>query len=374
MSSENTASERMEIENSQDVNDTQPTEVISPAEVHEASGNIGDVISPGTPNTLIEDKDNDSVILESHVETKTIPEINIASSEEDVSATKTIGGGKAKSARRKLLNAEEESKFRCYRERKLRVLIDKCRKKKIVFEQHYIDLSVQFAANPDNLSMAQLEAMRAECMEALDTDDDSSDDNSGPPVSKKARKGLLAPSKPELDPVNPYNQAWQSKVHFNYATQQMGQPPCHVPSVQSSGFRFGSPMPPILSPQQQYGYGVPTQARDFSFSAQQQSIGGSARYGAGYSGQNVGRSSRQCQYPQKSTPTIPTGPPETYVKDGRIHFVKKPPKPDLPANVSSGSLVMPTPPMTPVSDNSAFSSNEYINMPSDLMSQVTNTK
>ena len=79
--------------------------------------------------------------------------------------------------------------------------------------------------------MAQLESMRFECMEALDMDDDSSDDNSKPPAPKKARKGLLAPSKHELDPVNPYNQAWQSKHHFNYTTQHMGQPHCHVPGV-----------------------------------------------------------------------------------------------------------------------------------------------
>ena len=57
----------MEIENSQDINDNPP------AEVHEASGNIGDEISPGTLDTVIKDKDTDSVILESHVEKKNNP-------------------------------------------------------------------------------------------------------------------------------------------------------------------------------------------------------------------------------------------------------------------------------------------------------------
>ena len=158
------------------------------------------------------DIDNQSVICEPPVN-KTIPEIIIATNGKESSSSKHAKRKKNKNNgnRRKLVLPEEESTLHEYRVRKLRALVDKCRKKKIVFPEHIISLSVQFSENPDMLSLAQIESLRSECVEALDTDEESgsSSDNNALKSSskKKPRMGLLVASKLHLDPANPYNQA-----------------------------------------------------------------------------------------------------------------------------------------------------------------------
>ena len=68
---------------------------------------------------------------------------------------------------------------------------------------------MQFSENLETLSLVQIESLRSECIEELDTDEESgsSGDDSAlkPSRKKKPRMGLLAPSKPPLDPTNPYN-------------------------------------------------------------------------------------------------------------------------------------------------------------------------
>ena len=69
--------------------------------------------------------------------------------------------------------------------------------------------------------------------------------------------GLLAASKPHLDPTNLYNQAWQSTEHFHFATQGhhcMVQSHYHInPGVhQRDPFQFGAPLPPVSNFQQPY--------------------------------------------------------------------------------------------------------------------------
>ena len=188
-------------------------------------------------------KHNESVTYESSSEQKP-PVINIATSEDDTSIKRQRKQKKSS----KMLTPEEEQNYRSYRERKLRKLIDRCRKEKIVFSQKYCDLSVVFSETPHKLSFAQLEMLRCECVEALDTDTDSShnSDSSQEPPQKKKKVGLLAPSKPRKDPTNPYNPAWASTQNFKFSTQGPGQFMHQRMAGSARGrgvtsFRFGAP-------------------------------------------------------------------------------------------------------------------------------------
>ena len=232
-----------------DVSDALPVKDAENVKVLSAPGNTTDI-------------DNESVICEPPID-KTIPEIIIGTSSEESSSSRQAKPKKSRGngTHRKLVMPEEESTLLEYRVRKLRTLVDKCRKKKIVFPEHIISLSIQFSENPETLSLAQIESLCSECIEALDTDEESgssSEDSTLKPSSKKKpRMGLLAASKLHLDPTNPYNQAWQSTEHFHFATQghhRMVQPHYHVnPGVhQREPFRFGAPLPPVSNFQQPY--------------------------------------------------------------------------------------------------------------------------
>ena len=172
--------------------------------------------------------------------------------------------------------------------------------------------------------------------------------------------GLLAASKPCLDPTNPYNQAWQSTEHFHFATQghhRMVQPHYHVnPSVhQRDPFRFGAPLPPDSNFQQPY-YQCEQSCNDvFNWDVNftgNSSI--SAHRGASRCNpSNVGGASQQ--HPDTSTSA------QTYVKEGCLFFVRTPPaSPPMQSAVS-----VPTPPITPVSANTSLSSENY--SPTDYM-------
>ena len=232
-----------------DVSDALPVKDAENVKVLSAPGNTADI-------------DNESVICEPPID-KTIPEIIIGTSGKESSSSRQAKLKKSRSNGTcgKLVMPEEESTLREYRVQKLRTLVDKCRKKKIVFPEHIISLSVQFSENPETLSLVQIESLHSECFEALDTDKESGssgeDSTLNPSSKKKPRMGLLAASKPCLDPTNLYNQAWQSTEHFHIATQghhHMVQPHYHVNSGvhQCDPFQFGAPLPPVSNFQQPY--------------------------------------------------------------------------------------------------------------------------
>ena len=194
--------------------------------LEQTSQMVDSTTSLAKPDMEVEEndpKDTDSVICESAV-SKPIPEINLLGTSDDDVVSSKVEKRETKT-KKKLISSDEESKMRLYRVRKLRVLIDKCRRKKIVFGDRFVGLSYTFSQNPDSLNNAEIESLCLECLEALQTEDESGSSSSNDeilqPVRKKAGigKGLLAPSKPSLDPTNPYNQAWQSKQHYSYATQ-----------------------------------------------------------------------------------------------------------------------------------------------------------
>ena len=120
------------------------------------------------------DFDNKSVICEPPID-KTIPEIITGTSGEESSSSKQTKQKKSRGngTHRKLVTPEQESTLREYRVQKLCALVDKCRKKKIVFPEHIISLSVQFSENPETLSLAQIESLPHKSIEALDTDEES---------------------------------------------------------------------------------------------------------------------------------------------------------------------------------------------------------
>ena len=135
------------------------------------------------------DIDNESVICEPPID-KTIPEIIIGTSGEESSSSKHAKPKKSRGngSCRKLVTPEEESTLWENRVQKLHALVDKCRQKKIVFPEHIISLSVQFLENPKTLSLVQIESLCSECIEVLDTDEESGssgEDSALKPSSKK---------------------------------------------------------------------------------------------------------------------------------------------------------------------------------------------
>ena len=194
-----------------DASDALPVKDAENVKVLSAPGNTTDI-------------DKESVICEPPID-KTIPEIIIGTSSEESSSSRQtkLKKSRGNGTHRKLVMPEEESTLWEYRVRKLHTLVDKCRKKKIVFPEHIISLSVQFSENPETLSLAQIESLCSECIEALDTDEESGssgkDSALKPNSKKKPRMGLLVASKLHLDPTNSYNQVWQSTEHFHFATQ-----------------------------------------------------------------------------------------------------------------------------------------------------------
>ena len=86
-----------------------------------------------------------------------------------------------------------------------------------------------FAKNSDLLTDDDLIELMAECNQSLASDDESSSssDSSRDKPFKKIKHqggGLLMPTPAQLDPLNPYNQAWTSHHHFQQATMQRFDP------------------------------------------------------------------------------------------------------------------------------------------------------
>ena len=108
-----------------------------------------------------------------------------------------------------------ENRLQMYHERKIRKLVDKCRKKNIRFPQHYVNLSSKLAEDITLCTDAELIDLTTECIQSLGLDhsecDSSSSDSSNEPMWKKIKTkkvGLLTPMPKSFDRTNPYNQAW----------------------------------------------------------------------------------------------------------------------------------------------------------------------
>ena len=177
-----------------------------------------------------------------------------------------------------------------------------------------------------------------------------------------------------MDPTNPYNQAWQSKQHYSYATQgnfpiqggygetapHMFSPHYHMPVPP---IRFGQSTPygsssgfyprqrdraSDVNIQQSYfndpNYAPQHQSEpEFSFMVntpikhkrKAHAVGGAVRHSP---------SSNPLTPPAQQS----SSGPDIYVKEGRRYFAKTPKPSDVPSSV-------PTPPMTPVSPESSLS-------------------
>ena len=138
-----------------------------------------------------------------------------------------------------------------YRICKLKKLIDRCHKKRIVFPEKFVIISTRFAKDVNSVSDEDIVGLMSECNQSLGSDDEnrsdsSSDSEQNSPTPKKARIGqLLTPSPKQLDPLNPYNQAWSSQRQFQQAT--MG-----LMALTRPLFPVATPQQHHFSPIQQY--------------------------------------------------------------------------------------------------------------------------
>ena len=144
----------------------------------------------------------------------------------------------------------DEGRLWMYRERKIRKLVDKCRKKNIRFPQHYVNLSSKLAEDITLCTDAELIDVMTECIQSLGSDDSeresSSSDSLNEPVWKKVKTkkgGLLTPTPKSFDRTNPYNQAW-SQHGRHVHTYCLGRTDVMIGGAQRSI--------PRLTPQQQH--------------------------------------------------------------------------------------------------------------------------